>query len=138
MAFKAKGEQRALRSLRRAPQNFKLGVRDAAHMAGRILVRTAAQGILNKSKSGRLYGSHQASAPGEYPANLTGRHLKSIDYRFSGNTLRFGAGAPHSAYLEYGTSKMLPRPTIAAADRDAGPTVRNVLIRIPYQRITSG
>ena len=135
MGFSVKGEGRAVRSMENAPKNFKLGLRDAAHIAGRVLVRTAHKGILNGSKSGRLYKGHQASASGEYPANLSGQHLKSIDYKFNGSILRFGAGAHHSEYLEHGTSKMHPRPTLANADVEAGPTVRNILARIPYQRL---
>lgn len=63
--------------------------------------------------SGRVYGKrrHQASAPGEAPAPDTGTLMGSIYHeRVSPLTAVVGSRMVYSAYLEYGTRKMAPRP----------------------------
>lgn len=79
-------------------------------------------------KSGRVYRvsrtgrPHQASAPGEAPAILTGFLQNSILTTFP--TAREGViaiGAAYAPYLEYGTrrgNKIKPRPYIAPAIKE--------------------
>lgn len=68
--------------------------------------------ILSGPKTGRVYGRHQASAPGESPASDTGALVNSIttsvDQAALTGNVNFGTG--YSAFLEYGTSRMAPRP----------------------------
>lgn len=66
--------------------------------------------IIRKSmkmpKSGRMYGAHRASAPGQPPAIWTGQLYASISKQRTGPTS--GAvytGVEHARYLEYGTHK---------------------------------
>lgn len=82
---------------------------------------TATEKIINPPKTGRIYPSrgrkgakHQASAPGEPPAADTGELHTSItspDTSTEG-LIRFepGANTPYAEALEFGTSKMEPRP----------------------------
>lgn len=68
-------------------------------------------------KSGRLYGKHQASAPGEAPATNTGRLIKSIQWQILNQGLAAEIGSPlsYSSFLEDGTRKMDPRPWLLPA-----------------------
>lgn len=86
---------------RQVRAGMKLGLRTI----GRRLVSTAQKGVMNPPKSGRFYiiggRTHQASAPGEYPAERTGRLRRSINFRMpSGTEMRFGAEAPYSPFLQ--------------------------------------
>src|SRR5262249_49879155 len=87
-------------------------------------VRTEAiTSIQNGQKSGRLYKRrtviHRASAPGEAPATDTGRLANSITAYNGGNGEAFtvaGRGtALYAPLLEFGTSKMAPRPFMVPA-----------------------
>ena len=67
-----------------------------------------ATGRVYKSKvSGR---SHQASAPGESPMSDSGALASSIYRDQEGTTAYVGSPLVYSVYLEFGTSKMKPRP----------------------------
>lgn len=80
------------------------------------------------ARSGRMYGDHQASAPGEPPANLTGALVASIDDVRNG-TLSYSvhAAADHARPLELGTHKMAARPfMVPALERNTGAIYRNV------------
>jgi HK97 gp10 family phage protein len=110
---------------------FRLGI----HLRG-----STSREILRRPKSGRVYlvrlgrrvFRHRASAPGETHANLTGRARRSLGWRVHGeDSLEFGYGVSTTArnaapvyaeFLEFGTSRMAPRPslqnTIRVADGD--------------------
>lgn len=77
----------------------------------------AIQGIQRGPKSGTVYRrgnvSHQASAPGQYPASDTGRLAGSVRMEMptQGNlTGRVGTAVAYGPYLEFGTSRMAARP----------------------------
>lgn len=66
-------------------------------------------------KTGRFYRYknrwHQASAPGESPANRSGLLARSVDYRVHySHEVELIATAKYANWLEDGTSKMQPRP----------------------------
>lgn len=61
-------------------------------------------------KSGRWYGSHQASAPGESPAIDTRELIESIGHEVRGTEGEVYADAEHAFYMEYGTTTIAPRP----------------------------
>jgi HK97 gp10 family phage protein len=68
-------------------------------------------------KTGAVYGKHQASAPGEAPASDTGNLARSIKVKFD---LKQGwavvkATAPYAFWLEFGTTRMAPRPFMGPA-----------------------
>lgn len=68
--------------------------------------------ILRGSKTGIVYQrynprrTHQASAPGEAPANDTGRLAGSIDFQqLRPLTWEVGTPVPYGRYLEYGVAR---------------------------------
>lgn len=72
--------------------------------------------ILDPPKTGQIYRrrgvSHQASAPGEAPANWTGRLVNSrrIDLFEPELRARLNFSTEYALPLEVGTAKMEPRP----------------------------
>jgi hypothetical protein len=123
------------------------GIRKGFYDLGRDLKKDAIRLINKKPKSGRIYLirkngvliPHQASAPGEAPAVITGRLRKSVDFLVSGgNNMIFGARRSfnmrsqlkgtdftmkgtrqhvieYPKYLEDGTNKMKARPYLLPA-----------------------
>lgn len=68
--------------------------------------------ITTGPKTGRRYGRHQASAPGESPAGDTGDLARRIGTDVDPATLTGSItfSSKHARPLEYGTAKMAPRP----------------------------
>lgn len=88
----------------------------AAHaldVVGNVLVNQI-KVTLSQPGTGRTYGSHQASAPGEPPAVDTGQLRNSIAAAHGqdeiGPYVDVGSNLEKSVYLEFGTSDMDPRP----------------------------
>jgi hypothetical protein len=115
--------------------DFYGGITLALHTAGGIVNTETARLIKTGPKTGRIYmyrgRPHQASAPGEAPASRSGRLIGSQDYKVRsvhqlivGETAKSDKGAPYPDYLEYGTTKMAPRPHLITAVRN---TARDVL-----------
>lgn len=81
--------------------------------------------ILHDPKTGRMYGTHQSSAPGEAPANWSGELARSIYIDRKGSNQyvtrrEVGASAPHATVLEFGGitdshNYIAPRPFVAPA-----------------------
>lgn len=101
------------------PERLKVGLAESWHEIGARFNRHTEVLIKNPPKTGRIYKSHQASAPGEAPANQTGRLMKSQKYTVhsafemeAGATAVSKKGKPYPRFLENGTSRMLPRPFI--------------------------
>jgi HK97 gp10 family phage protein len=68
--------------------------------------------IKTGAKSGKQYGNHTASAPGQSPANWTGELVNSISAINEGKKSKVIVNANYAEFLELGTSKMRPRPFI--------------------------
>lgn len=72
--------------------------------------------IMDGQKTGRIYRrrgvEHQASAPGEAPASDTGRLVQSAHTEYEPADLSGEAiwSTDYAEPLEFGTSKMAPRP----------------------------
>jgi len=71
--------------------------------------------IASGAKSGRRYGNHTSSAPGQAPANWTGKLLRSIKVQKMKGISFVYVTAKYAEFLEFGTSKMRPRPFIIPA-----------------------
>lgn len=78
---------------------------------------SAVQGIQRGPKSGRVYRrgnvTHQASAPGQYPASDTGRLASNVEFRLptlENLTGLVGTNIEYGPHLEFGTSRMAARP----------------------------
>jgi hypothetical protein len=141
MAFVAK--DKSLNRLNGMGPRFKGALGDAADAAGKLLVRTSQQGQAHGGKSGRLYGSHQASAPGEYSAPRTWSLHNSTRYEVSGaQFLRFGVGTHYGAFQELGTSKMgarpNARPNVRMSYEANQSTLENVFGAQLFQRLFAG
>lgn len=101
-------------------------LRDLGEIADQVIAETlfdvatdthtfAVQGIQGGPKTGRVYrrGSvtHQASAPGQYPATDTGRLVSSVAMRPDGpDAYVVGTNVQYGPMLEFGTTRMAARP----------------------------
>jgi hypothetical protein len=121
------------------------GLRKALIDIGAEVSQEAKKLIRNGPKTGRTYGSHTASAPGQAPANRTGRLMKSVKFRARNHTeMTVGAEAEYAGYMEKGTrgreedtfgagrfGAIKPRPfLIKAVNNKAQDTVRIILENI--------
>lgn len=84
-------------------------------------ITNEARESLLRPKGGRIYvtkrGTHQASAPGEPPANWYGDLFSGIaSYRVGDYGLVVSSSA-HSGFMEHGTSHIAPRPFMGPAWR---------------------
>jgi HK97 gp10 family phage protein len=68
--------------------------------------------IKTGAKSGKTYGNHTSSAPGQSPANWTGELVNSISAINEGKKSKVIVNANYAEFLELGTSKMRARPFI--------------------------
>lgn len=104
-------------------QNVADEINKAAFASAQKIASEAKRSLNDGNKSGRLYTrrsvSHRASAPGEAPATDTGRLVNSIVATFKGAGEAFtiaGRGlAKYAPLLEFGTSKIAPRPFMLPA-----------------------
>ena len=103
-------------------------LRIALNEIGSHVANKMANYIFRPPKTGRWYNyngrRYQASAPGESPANRTGKLAGSGGYRVNGYyDVTIYEKAEYSAFLEYGTRKMAARPhlsrAVTATRRDA-------------------
>lgn len=88
----------------------------------RLIQAKAVELIKSGPKSGRIYSrggrKHQASAPGEAPADDTGNlaaNVFVVEGTTAGTTASVVARAVYAMALEFGTKNMLPRPFMRAA-----------------------
>jgi len=117
--------QRALRRLRGdVRQAASKAIKGTALELRGNIVKSIARGpasgvIYEKTNPTR---THQASAPGEPPMSDTGRLANSIEFdALDDLTVTVGSRVAYAAYLEYGTSRMAPRPYFRPAVEDITP-----------------
>ncbi len=106
---------------------YQRGISKGFYFLGRFLVLKTKDAIKNPPKTGRIYrlsgalkrragrSFHQASAPGEAPANLTGdlrRGVSSITVGCESLTFGYSSDTLYGRFLELGTRKMEPRPNL--------------------------
>ncbi len=112
----------------------KRGIRQARFKIGHGLIGAASREILKGPKTGIVYirrdkigrrRRHVSSAPGETHANRSGTLRKSLSFQLRGShAMEFGYGvssaktAPdYDGWVEFGTTKMKPRPSLFNAIR---------------------
>jgi hypothetical protein len=84
--------------------------------------------VLKGPKTGRWYGRHRASAPGEAPANDTGFLAGSIKIEVTEKLqVDLRALAPYAIHLEYGTVNMRPRPFLRVSAAEVGKQAPQVI-----------
>lgn len=96
------------------------GIENALYVIGAIVGKRNRKLIQEGPKTGRVYSfrgrQHQASAPGEAPANRSGRLMKSYNFNVHGPyNMEVGENAPYAGFLEDGTGRMRPRPHVIKA-----------------------
>lgn len=94
----------------------------AAYIKGQLKVSMA------EPKTGRQYGKHRASAPGESPA-VDSSNLTGLITMLFPSTLEAKVGTPveYARYLEDGTGRMKPRPLWAKTVEESLPTLEQLL-----------
>lgn len=138
MSFTVRGEAAALGRLSQLAQHFRRGVLGGGRAAIDIVVRRAQVGMINGPHSGVHYPRlpNRSSAPGEYAATQSGTMLGSIQGTNTFLQMRISADAPHAGYLEFGTSRMAPRPVIANAVRDTEGQVQAIIGDWVWRNVT--
>lgn len=129
-------------------RRFRGGIKAALLQAGFLLVKTAKDGMQREKKTGTVVKrrgrrARRASAPGQYPGIDTGQTVQDVDMDVRGSEqLEFGIkdrkNGPKDlpTFLEEGTSKMAPRPTLALSHNAREKDIYNWLRRMPHQRMT--
>jgi hypothetical protein len=122
-------------ALRNASKDMQAAVADAVTATGLELRGDVVKRIQRGPATGRTYQrrgvTHTASAPGQAPATDTGR-LAGVGVLFEQvGPVSVTVGSPlvYAAYLEYGTTRMAPRPAWRPAVEAMTPKFRNRLLR---------
>jgi hypothetical protein len=122
-------------ALRNASKDMVAAVEEAVTATGLELRGDVVKRIQRGPATGRTYQrrgiTHTASAPGQAPATDTGR-LASVGVLFEQvGPVSVTVGSPlvYAAYLEYGTTRMAPRPAWRPAVEAMTPKFRNRLLR---------
>ena len=113
----------------------------AAKLASFMVQASARSAILRDPHTGRIYGRHQASAPGQSPANDTGNLARNIvvlldEQDATGYVI---SRAPYSAALEYGSARKVgkenkvvltePRPFMGPALEKNLPLIKDLFAK---------
>lgn len=120
-----KGLDAILAKLDKASENVERAVEKGLTAVAYDAMALAQASILRGPKTGRIYKretrSHQASAPGEAPANDLGFLAQSMRVDVVSRTaVDLKNSASYAIHLEYGTRKMAPRPFMRPAAELAG------------------
>ncbi len=123
--------KRVIIGIERLTELHQEAIEDGLYTVGRIVGNRVKELIKQPPKTGRVYRirgrDHQASAPGEAPANLTGRLVKSYNYNVHGPyDMELGESAPYAGFLEDGTRKIEPRPHVIRAINEKQGDVVNI------------
>ena len=109
---------------------------------GQLIRAEAVRSIQSGAKSGIVYEkynprrSHKSSAPGQSPASDTGNLVsKIIVKQKSLNVVHVESNADYSAFLEFGTSKMQPRPFMFPAFEKSTKPILNAVFRRVVKKI---
>ena len=120
------------RSLFNTKEGLRRGLLDVAPEIEKEVIRR----IKSPPKTGRYYliggRIHQASAPGESPADLTGELADSVGSEVSSPTqLIIGDRAEHGRWMELGTTdgRIAPRPHLKPAALSKAREVEQALVR---------
>jgi HK97 gp10 family phage protein len=108
------------------------GVDDAVAAGGLMMQSEIKKRIQRGPATGRIYKRrgvvHQASAPGESPMSDTGRLANSVMFDRKGYArASVFSGLMYAAYLEWGTSRMSPRPVWMPVAKQYGPKIRSLI-----------
>jgi len=136
--LKVKNLKKVLSQLNRLQKDMEVPFQEIVKGGGQLIRGEAIKSIQSGAKSGVMYQmynprrQHRASAPGEAPASDTGNLVSKIRVKQkSKNVTNVESNADYSAYLEYGTSKMQPRPfMLPAFEKSKKPIIKAVFNRV--------
>ena len=102
------------RVMKNLPKLAPRAMKRALYDIGQDMYKEARRLIKEGPKTGRKYRvrgrTHTASAPGQPPANWTGKLRRSIGFNVRSTEVEYGYKQDYGEYLEKGTTKMKPRP----------------------------
>ena len=138
ITFKVHNMKKVLSQLNRLAKEMEVPFQEIVKGGAQLIRAEAIKSIQTGAKSGVVYQmynprrSHRASAPGQAPASDTGNLVSKIAVRQQGaNITNVESNANYSAYLEYGTSKMQPRPfMLPAFEKSKKPIINAVFQRV--------
>ena len=136
--FRVTNLKKVLSQLDKLEKDMEIPFQQIVKGGGQLIRTEAIKSIQTGAKSGVMYQmynprrEHRASAPGQAPASDTGNLVsKIIVKQKSKNITNVESNADYSAYLEYGTSKMQPRPfMLPAFEKSKKPIINAVLNRV--------
>jgi len=136
--FSVKNIKKVLSQLNKLEKDMEIPFQEIVKGGGQFIRGEAIKSIQAGAKSGIVYEkynprrSHRASAPGQAPASDTGNLVsKIIVKQKTKNITNVESNADYSAFLEYGTSKMEPRPfMLPAFEKSKKPVINAVLKRV--------
>ena len=148
MTVSVRVHAKSRRVLLNVPQQTRIhqrGIERALYEIGQINVREVQRLIRTGPRTGRVYifrgRRHKASAPGEIPANRSGRLASSADYEVHNwLQMEFGMratnnGRPYPEFLETGTRRMRPRPYMVVTVNNTAGQALAALERYPAEEI---
>lgn len=116
--------------------NTKEGIRRGLLNVGPEIEREVVRLIKSPPKTGRIYAIgggrlHQASAPGEAPADLTGELAEGVGFSVSSPTqIIIGDRAPHGRWLEGNVpNRIAPRPHLKPGAISKAREVEQAILR---------
>lgn len=110
----------ALITLENPNRKMQLGIADGLKIVGSENKKTIKNLILRQPKTGIKYSNlpHRSSAPGEAPADQSGKLRRGVQYKANGwDSVEVGDTTEEGVYLEEGTRRMYPREHIERAAR---------------------
>ena len=136
--FSVKNIKKVLSQLNKLEKDMEIPFQEIVKGGGQFIRGEAIKSIQSGAKSGIVYEkynprrTHRASAPGQAPASDTGNLVsKIIVKQKTKNITNVESNADYSAFLEYGTSKMEPRPfMLPAFEKSKKPIINAVLKRV--------
>ena len=136
--FKVSNLKKVLSQLDKLEKDMEIPFQQIVKGGGQLIRTEAIKSIQTGAKSGVIYQmynprrEHRASAPGQAPASDTGNLVSKIIVRQkSQDVTSVESNANYSAFLEYGTSKMQPRPfMLPAFEKSKKPIINAVFKRV--------
>ena len=135
ITIKITGLEPTLKNLRLLQNGLDKELTNVLRGGGQLIRGEAIRSIQTGPKSGRTYEkynprrTHKASAPGQAPASDTGNLVSQIMSVADGKNTLVESRAEYSKFLEFGTSKMLPRPFLFPASEKSTKKIVQVLIQ---------
>ena len=135
ITFKFTGIEKALEAMDKVKEDLEKNVDEVLAGGGQLIRGEAVRSIQQGSKTGRIYQkynprrTHRASAPGEAPASDTGFLASSIMVKKEKDVVQVTSNAKYAPFLEFGTSKILPRPFMFPASEKSKPKIAEAIFQ---------